>query len=541
VVEENNLNQSISALRRALGESRDGERYIVTVPGRGYKFIGQVQAHAEHAREAAAGSSVVPMRRPPSSATRPLAVVTEPAPHVRAQVLTVLPFRALLPAQRDEALVMGMTEVLIARLSAGGELVVRPSTLVRRYDATDRDPLAAGRALGADVVLDGGVQRDRAQLRVTARLLRVADGVAVWARTFDVRFTSVFDVQDAIADQVCQALALRLGAEGKRRLMHRDTNDVNAYQCYLSGRHHIARLTASEIRKGIELFEQATTLDPRYALAYAGAADAYRRLPIACDWRPTEAFPQAQVAAKKALALDETLAAAHFALGFVRFWYDWNWNEAEGEFRRAIDLGPDSAEPHLGLAHLLSNLGRQHEAIAEIRRARELDPLSLIANTLEASFLSLAHRDEEALARLDKTFDIDPDFWVAHLHLGGILLEKGRTLDAIESLQKARKLSGNIPNTVAALGYGHARTGDLDRARALLAELRALSAERYVPPYNYALIHCGMDEHDRALEWLERAYAERDVRMTFLRIDRRLDSLRADPRFVSLARCIGLD
>ena len=540
VVEENNLSQSISALRRALGEDRDGERYILTIPRRGYQLVGETQAQAEEAREVAAGSSVVPLRRVGSGAVRRLEAVADAPAHPPTQVLAVLPFRSLLPGQRDEALVMGMAEVLIGRLSTSRALVVRASSLVRRYDATERDPLAAGRSLGADVVLDGGLQRDQDRLRVTARLLRVADGLALWAHSFDVKFTNVFEVQDAIAEHVCEALALRLGAEAKRRLTRRDTNDVNAFQCYLSGRHHIARLTAPEIRKGIALFEQAIALDPHYALAYAGAADAYRRLPIACDWRPTEAFPQAQAAAKKALALDDTLAAAHFALGFVCFWYDWNWDDAESEFRRAIELGPDSAEPHLGLAHLLSNLGRQQEAIAEIRRARELDPLSLIANTLEASFLSLAQRDDEALARLQKTFDIDPDFWVAHLHLGAIQLRNGRMADAIETLQRARTLSGNIPHTLAALGYAYARAGNLDGARGILAELLALAAQRYVPPYNYALIHCGLGQRAEALECLERSYAERDLRLTFLRIDRRWDAMRGDPRFATLARRVGL-
>jgi Flp pilus assembly protein TadD len=256
---------------------------------------------------------------------------------------------------------------------------------------------------------------------------------------------------------------------------------------------------------------------------------------------PTEAVPQAQAAAQKALALDKTLSEAHFALGFVRFWYDWRWADAEAEFRRAIELGPDSAQPYLGLAHLLSNLGRQHEALAEIRRARALDPLSLITNTLEASFLSLARRDEEALARLQTTFDIEPDFWVAYLNLGRILFTMGRSAEAIDALRKARALSGDGPHAIAALGYVHARSGDAESAQACLRELHALSAKRYVPPSNYATIHCGLGETDQALERLEQAYAERDVWMTFLKIDRRCDALRDNPRFAALARRMELD
>ncbi len=547
VVEENNLSQSISALRRALGERPGSARYILTVPRRGYRFVAEVMAQAEEASGLAAVGSILPLRRTAHAGARRMTLVADArarpalATTTTHQVLVVLPFRPLLPEQRDEALVLGMAEVLIAKLSNSRELVVRPLSLVRRHDATERDPLTVGRALGADIVLDGGLQRDGAKLRVTARLLRVGDGLALWSNRFDVAFTGVFDVQDAIAERVSDALALRLGAEEKRRLVRRDTNDVNAYQCYLSGRHHIAKLTAPEILRGIVLFEQAIALDPDYALAYAGAADAYRRLPIACDWRPTEAFPQAEAAALNALALDEALAAAHVVLGFVRFWYDWRWADAETEFRRAIELGPDVAEAYLGLGHLLSNLGRQDEAIVAICRARELDPLSLIANTLEASFLSLAQRDDEALARLQKTFDIDPNFWVAHLHLGGIHFKNGRTGDAIGALQNARTLSGDGPQTIAALAYVYARTGDVNRARPLLQELHALSAQRYVPPSNFALVYCGMGDNDQAMECLERAYAERDLRLTFLRIDRRWDRLRDERRFVAMAKRLGLE
>lgn len=548
VVEENNLSQSISSLRRALGEGRDGAHYILTIPGRGFRFVAEAHVPMERDSARVAGGVVVPLprRSPDGAAPRVALVAKTPSPSAsavppRAKVLAVLPFRSLLTEQRDEALVMGMAEMLIARLSNSQDLAVRPLSLARRYDTLERDPLAAGRELGADIVLDGGLQRDGGRLRVTARLLRVRDGVALWSDRFDVEFTGVFDVQDAIAGRVADALALQPGNDEKQMLTRRDTGNVDAYQCYLTGRHHIAKLTPPEIRKGIAMFEQAIALDPGYARAYAGAADAYRRLPIACDWRPTEAFPQAQTAALKALALDATVAEAHFALGFVRFWYDWRWVEAEREFRRAIDLDPDSAEPYLGLGHLLSNLGRQSAALAEIRRARELDPLSLIANTLEASFLSLAQRDEDALACLTKTFDIDPDFWVAHLHLGGIYFKMGRIVDAIAALQRARILSDNAPQTVAALGYVFARGSDCKRARACLQELHDLAAHRYVPPANFAVVYCGLAETDQALKWLERAYSERDVRLTFLKIDRRWDALRGNPRFADLAKRMELE
>ncbi|HEY7801285.1 MAG TPA: winged helix-turn-helix domain-containing protein [Dehalococcoidia bacterium] len=547
VVEENNLSQSISSLRRALGERSGGPRYILTVPGRGYRFVAEASAHVERVQAEAAGGSIVSLRRAPQGAVRPMSIVADVSARPSAtspssvKVLVVLPFQSLPPVPHDEVLETGMAEVLIARLSNSRELVVRPFSLVRRHVMPERDPLAVARALGADIVLEGGLQREEGQLRVTARLLRVADGVALWANHFDVKFTSVFDVQDAIAEKVFEALALRLGADERRGLTRRETRNVDAYQCYLTGRHHIAKLKPPEIHRGIAMFEQAIALDPRYALAYAGAADAYRRLPIACDWRPTEAFPQAQAAALDALALDDTLCEAHVALGFVRFWYDWHWSAAEAEFRRAIELCPDSAEAHLGLAHLLSNLARHDEALNEIARARMLDPLSLIANTLEASFLSLAQRDDEARVRLQKTFEIEPDFWVAHLHLAAIEFKGGRTEDAIAAMQRARALSGDGPQTLAALAYLYARDGRPARARSLLQELHALSAQRYVPPSNFAVVHCGLGQVGLSLDWLDKACAERDVRLTFLRIDRRWDVLRDHPRFVALAKRVGLE
>ena len=300
VVEENNLSQSISSLRRALGEGRDGARYVLTIPGRGFRFVAEVRVAA--ANKTARGSRaawwcrsraaprMAPRRKLPWCPQRQDRMASATASRVK--VLAVLPFRSLLPAQRDDAFVMGMAETLIARLSNSPEIAVRPQSLARRYDTLERGPLAAGREMGADIVLDGALQRHGARLRVTARLLRVRDGVALWSGRFDVEFTSVFDVQDAISGRVADALALRTGGDEKQMLTRRDTGNVDAYQCYLTGRHHIAKLTPPEIRKGIAMFEQAIALDPRYARAYAGAADAYRRLPIACDWRPTGAFPR---------------------------------------------------------------------------------------------------------------------------------------------------------------------------------------------------------------------------------------------------------
>lgn len=545
VVEENNLNQAISALRRALGD-RHGEQ-ILTVPGRGYRFVAvglplaDVAAQPAHSVLATTDerrANVVRLRIVGHGGEGRRTSLPEAGGETSAPIssLAVLPFKPLVDDQRDDVLLLGMAELLITRLSASGELAVRPLGVVRRYGSPQQDPLAAGRELGVEAVLDGGVLRAGERLRVTGRLLRTADGVALWADRFDERFADVFAVQDAITERVARALALPLGGETLRRLNRRQTESVDAYQLYLAGRHHLGKLTAHDLRGAIALFERAIALDPGYALAHAGVGDAFRRLPMACDLAPAENFPNAEAAAQRALALDPRQPEAHFVLGFVRFWYDWRWADAEREFLRAIELNPDAAEPHLGYAHLLSNLGHQHRAIAEIRRARELDPLSLIANTLEGAFLALADRDDEALARLRRVFDIDPDFWVARLHAGGICLKSGKIDQALTHLRSACEHSGPVPHAVPALACAQAASGDQAAARATLRELQSMALRRHVPPYNFAVVHCALGETGPALDWLERGHRTRDLRTTFLKVDSRWRPLRAQPRFVRLLR-----
>ena len=549
VVEENNLNQTISALRRALG-NRDGQR-ILTVPGRGFRFVDVGQHLAELAsgpRRATADRSgnVVQLRPLAHRAEEPS---RQPSPAedraggrdpASIASLAVLPFKPLIEGQSDDGLLLGMTELLITRLSASRELVVRPLGVVRLYGSPRQDPLAAGRELGVDAVLDGGVLRAGERVRVTGRLLRIADGVALWAGSFNEPFADVFAVQDALTERVAQALALPLAGATFSQLNRRQTESVDAYQLYLAGRQHTSRLTQEELRTAITLFERAIALDSRYALAHVGVAQAYRRLPVACDLPPEENFRHAEAAAQRALALDATQGEAHTVLGFVRFFYDWRWAEAEREFLRAIEIDPDSAESHFGYAHLLSNIGHHEHAIAEIRRARELDPLSLIANTLEASFLALADRDDEALARLQRVFDIDSGFWVARLVAGTIHMKWRRGTQALADFRAAVEHSGRAPHAVSFLACAEAAVGDREGANATLFELETMALRRHVPPSNFAAVHCALGETGLALDWLERAHQARDLRLTFLRVDWRWQALRGQPRLIRLLRQMHL-
>jgi len=456
------------------------------------------------------------------------------------KTIAVLPFKPLVAENRDESLEMGMADTLIARLSNSREIVVRPLGSVRKYGDLQQDPLVAGRELNVESVLDGSIQRWGDHVRVNVRLVSVADGASVWVNTFDEKFTNIFAVQDAISEKVAKALALELSGEERKRLTKRYTENAEAYELYLKGRYYWGKITTPETRKSIQFFQQAIDVDPNYALAYTGLSDAYRTLPIAHGVSSKDAFPRAKAAAMKALEIDGSLAEAHVSLGFVKFWFDWDWDGAEREFKRAIELNPNEAYAHLSYAHLLSNLGRHNEALAEAQRARELDPLSLRINFLEAQFLFYAGRSGEALARMNKTFELDPNFAVAHNWLGRIYLQQQMYAEAIAAFNKAKQLSDNI-EPIPQIGYAQAVSGGREQARATLEELKQLSVKQYVPAYNFAMIYNGLGERDEALRWLEKSYQEREAHLTFIKVDTRWDSFRSDPRFAAIIERMNLE
>ena len=466
---------------------------------------------------------------------------TKPAADAPIKTIAILPFKPLVAENRDEALEIGMADTLISRLGDNRELVVRPLSSVRKFGTLEQDAADAGRALDVEAVLDGSIQRWGDGIRINARLIRVADGSLLWTGTFDEKFSDIFAVQDAISNRVAAALALRLGGDEKVRLTKHQTDNVEAYQHYLRGRFHVFKLTPPEVNKGISYFQQAIAIDPQYALAYAGLADAYRSLALGSEMPPTEFLSKSKAAAQKAIEIDDTLSEAHTALGMTVFWGEWNWNEAENRFKRALELNPNSANAHLFYAHLLSNLGRHAEALAEIKLARALDPLFPFAGALEGQFLTFAGQPDEALARLRTTSELEPNFWMPHLIASSAYIEKGMYAEAIDKARLTRKLSPAQTTSVAFESYALAKSGRRDEARTALDELLRLSAERFVPPINIALIYNGLGEPDKALTWLERGFEQRDPRMTFLKVDPKLNNLRREPRFVDLMQRMKFD
>lgn len=454
--------------------------------------------------------------------------------------VAVLPFKPLVPAQRDQVLEMGMADTLITKLSNSGEIIVPSLASVRRFENVEEDPRATGQKLGVYAVLEGNVQRGGGRLRLTVRLIRVADGASLWSGTFDENYTDVFILQDAIAGKVFEALALRLTPDEQKRMTRRYTQNVAAYELYFTGRYHWNKLIPPEVMQSIGFFQQAVQLDPRYALAHYGLADSYMVLAMTSDMPPNEVFPKAKAAASKALEIDDSLVEVQATLAHVAMWFDWDWAAAEQKARHAIELNPNSAFAHRALAHVLSNLGRHAEAIPEAARARELDPTSLITNAREGAALFSAGRYGEARERLQKALELDPNFWIALLFLGHTALQEGKHAEALTAFTKARESSHGNSQVVSMIGCTYASAGDPEKARAVLAELKALSAERYVPASNIAAVHLALGERDEAISYLEKALIQRDTRLTFLKIDPKWDSLRTDPQFVDVLARVGL-
>ena len=580
-VEEGNLAYNISAIRKALGESPNERKYIITVPSKGYKFAADVKGPSDNTSDLILArytkSTVVisdqgtghefrqkPEGLPPTSLSstrwrklvysfvavavlgvgvaglyslRPAPSSTLPIPPVRS--IAVLPFKPLVADQRDESLEMGMADSLIAKLSNINGVVVRPLGSVRRYGGLEQDVLAAGGQLGVDAVLDGTIQRAGDNVRVATRLMSVRDGRQLWEGHFDARFTDIFSVQDLISEKAAGALRPRLTSAEERRLARHYTENVESYQLYLRGRYHALKRTLPETQKAISYFQQAIAVDPSYALAYVGLADAHVS-GLAADLPSNEIFPQARAAAQKAVEIDDTLADAHAQLGFINFWYDWDWGASEKKLKRALELNPDGADAHLFYAHLLSNTGRHAEALAEAKRARELDPLNLRINALEAQFLIHAGRTDEALTRLHETLEMDSNYFLAHLYASSAYIEKRMYSEAISEARRAREISGRrASHAERLLGYALAKSGQTAEARSVLGFLLKPPAKHYVSAYNIALVYNGLGEHAEVLAWLERGYAQRDKGMVFLKVEPMWNNLRSDPRFQDLLRRVG--
>lgn len=549
VVEENNLTQHISALRRALGEKPDDHRYIATIPGRGYKFVAEV---SNEGRDRNANETSVQLNDPVKQEGKrskfllPAAIALvalvilggaylystrETKPDV-PQSIAVLPFKPLVAGRSDESLEMGMADTLISKLADIDGLVVRPLTAVRRFNAVDQDSVDAGRMLGVDAVLDGSIQLADDRVRVSAKLVRVSDSKQLWTAQFDERLTDIFGVQDSISERVAAALQVRLAQHSRPH----QTNNPEAYQLYARGKFHSFKLTPPEMAKALGYFQRAIEIDPNYALAYSGISDTNRSLALSAELAPVEYFERSLLAARKAIELDDQLAEGHIALAMVAFWYMRDWGISEKEFKRALELDPNSAFGHLYYAHLLSNTGRHSEAVEEARKARVIDPVSPFVSSLEGLFLLQAGRVDDAIAEFDKASEVDPNFWMPPMFRARALIEKKMFREAELSAHRATELSRDQSISLAYEIYAGAKLGNRDKAAALLNELDQRANVRYVPPYHLAIAYIGLGDRENALKLLEQGVAEHDGKVVFLKSERTWDELRAERRFVELMK-----
>jgi DNA-binding winged helix-turn-helix (wHTH) protein/tetratricopeptide (TPR) repeat protein len=488
-VEENSLARCISTLRRALGENPSEPRFIATVPGRGYRFI---------ARVASAASS----RGEPS--------------------LAVLPFKPLGDSDRDDALPLGMTEALIRRIGRLSDVGVKPLSSVRRYGGLEQDAVVAGRELGADIVVDGSVQRHGDRLHVAARLFEVVSGRQIWSGQFDEHLTNIFLIQDAIAERAASALVDELTAAERRELRRHSTDDVLAYQAYVTGWSALTRPGSQALETALRALKEAVARDPGFALAHTRLAHCYMLLGVFGLQAPDQAFPQAQAAARRALERDPESAEAQAHSAHING-LSGDVDGAERGLRRALDLNPRLAVAHHWMGIWSLHRGRIEEALAAVRRAQALEPLAPIFSANIGMIYYYARRYAEAIAQLTATLDMDPGFDHARSLLGRTYLRIGDAERAIEEFQRR---GGTTYGSAADIAAALALAGRRDEALAGLRCLLDASQVRYVSGYDVATVYAALGDTAASLDWLERA-----MEITFVDLDPALDAIRTDARF----------
>jgi tetratricopeptide (TPR) repeat protein len=353
--------------------------------------------------------------------------------------------------------------------------------------------------------------------------------------------TDIFSVQDSISERVANALAVKLSNEEKSLLTKGNAQNPEAYRLYLLGSYQLNKSTDDGNRKALENFRKAIDLDPNYALAHVGLADAYIAQATFDALPPTETFPKAKEAAFHALQLDDQLAAAHVSLANARFLYDWDWAGAEDEFKRAIAINPGYADAHQMYGYFLSSKGRSEEALREMQRAQELDPVSVPKITAVGEALYDARRYDDAIAAYQKALEMDPNSGFAYWALGRSYTEKGMYAEAITAFQKSIPLSGDSPDESASLGCVYARSDRKGEARKIVEDLKELSKKKYIAPSVIAELYVALGEKDQAFAWLDKAYEEHDFILVLLKVEPTFDNLRSDPRFTALLKRIGLE
>jgi eukaryotic-like serine/threonine-protein kinase len=456
--------------------------------------------------------------------------------------LAVLPFVNASADPNAEYFSDGITESLINSLSQLPHLKVMSRDSAFRYKGKDADAETVGRMLGVRAVFKGRVTQRGDSLDVSAELVDARDNSHIWGQQYDRKFADMIALREEIAEEITTALRVRLSGEDAKRMAKSYTANPEAYQDYLKGRFWFNKQSGEEaVNKAIEYFQQAIAKDPAYALAYVGLADCYSSLGNSGFVPAREAFPEAKEAAQKALEMDDTLAEAHASLGYIKTVYDWDWSGAEKEYHRSIDLNPNSAEDHHFYAVALRRMGRLEESIRELKRAVELDPLSGFINLDLGGSLYFARQYDAAIEQERKILELDPNFILARYVLGMTYVQKSMYKEGIAEFQKVLLILPGDVRPLSGLGNAYARAGRRAEAQKVLDQLNDLSTRKYVPGWFRAVIYVGLEEKDKAFEWLEQSYEERSIGFgSAIKVDPIWDALRSDPRFNDLLRRMNL-
>ena len=598
IVEENNLSQNISTLRRIFGETPGSHSYIVTVPGRGYRFVAEVSDRTDNGSTAVkaeqrTGPTLAEIRTEAATATDrqqspgktggPFAlavlgiVVLASAFLVRGPIvrwleegeirnaapatsaaketdtvrsIAVLPFEPLGQNMNDELLGLGMADAVIGRISNLKQLVVLPIGAVLKYKGPTSDPLAAGRALEVDAILSGTIQRSGSQVRTTVQFVHVATGRTIWSEIFDQTFTDVFGIQDSISDSVVRSLALNLTMDEQRQLRKHYTTEPSAYDSYLMGLYFWNKRSKDGLEKAIDYFGQAVARDPNFALAYALMSDCYYLQRYYGYNRQPDRLQNAKAAAERALLLDDTIAEAHVAAAMAQIYQkadratkELDYRAAMDSLRRAIALNPNLAIAHQRYAWCLCGSGHLNEAVREMRRAQELDPLSHTNNTALGMVLVFARQYRDALSYCYKAAELAPNEAVVQENVAFAYALNGMYQQAIEHYQRVCELNPeNKGDALAWVAIVLVSSGRRPEADVMMPEILTLAGEGRADPYNIAVLYGARGEKDAAFEWFDKALQKPSERRTnggdsrMIRYDPLLDPLRSDNRFAALLR-----
>ena len=464
------------------------------------------------------------------------------AAHESIDSIAVLPFENVGADPNTQYLSDGITESLINSLSQLSNLTVMSRSSVFHYKGKEVDPQEAGKKLGVKAILTGRVTPHGEDIQISTELVDVARNSHIWGEQYNRKLADLLAIQQEISKEISEKLSLKLAGEEERKLEKASTGNTEAYQLYLKGRYLWNKRKADDLKTAIDYYNQAIQKDPNYALAYAGLASTYALLPEYAGASPNDILPKAQAAATKASELDPTLAEPRAVLGLLKLSYRWDREGAEKEFRQAIQLNPNYPTVHHWYSISLRQEGKLDESMAEIKKAQELDPLSPVINLNVAEVLLLLHRPEEAIDQLKKTIELDPIYPGAHMSLGLMYSYQGRFDEALNELKKAREILGpDDPLGLGPLGNVYARAGKKQEALKILNQLQTLSEHRSNLALQAAMVYTGLEDKDKAFEWLEKAYDQQNQALGNLKITQLWETLRSDPRFSVLLKKVRLE